>query len=106
MSNARFAHSRCPSHHDGLPACEPRRSTRGCRRIGSEQTSVVDHVVGEFLKRPEFLSFFSLIPSDHARHFHSFSACDRCHHPAWSTRWAPFCCCRVCLDATSSTNSQ
>jgi hypothetical protein len=31
-------------------------------------------VVGEFRKRPEFLSFFGLIPSVHARYFHSLSA--------------------------------
>src|SRR5262249_5212342 len=42
MSDARFAHSPRPSHHDGFSTCAARRATRSCRRIRSDQTSDVD----------------------------------------------------------------
>ena len=61
-------------------------------------------VVGEFRKRAQFLSFFILIPSVHARPFHALSARNRHHHPAGSTRWSPFRCCRVRFDATSTSD--
>src|SRR5215510_12136028 len=63
-------------------------------------------VVGEFREHPEFLSLFGLIPSAHARHFHSLSVCDRHHHPARYTRWSPLRCCGVRFDATSTPDSE
>src|SRR5215510_10819861 len=50
----------------------------------------------------EFLGFFGLIP----RHFYSFSAYHRGHCPALSAWWPLFCCCRICLDATPSPDSE
>jgi hypothetical protein len=42
MSNARFAHPRCPSHHDGFSTDTTRQAPSSCRRIRSDETSDVD----------------------------------------------------------------
>lgn len=80
------------------------RNVRGCPTRGVIQHNV--RVVREFRKRPEFLGFFSLIPSETCGIFsHSFCT-GRHHHPAWSTRWTTFRCWRVRFDATPSPDSE
>jgi hypothetical protein len=78
-------------------------------QVGTERKKYVHkaafgRAVGEFRKCTQFLDFFSLIPSVHARPFHALSAHNRHHHPAWSRRWSPCRCCSVRFDATSTSD--
>src|SRR6266516_113986 len=80
--------------------------TDKCSRDNNSSTYRSQPIVGEFRKCPEFSSLLSLIPFRPCATFSLFFACDRHHHPAWSTRWPPLRCCRVRLDATSSPDSE